>query len=78
MDELRALLARTDHGRLSVNDEREIARILMTMDPKIIEFEPQPPATLWCMAFMIKAFAQLQVGGEQLGFERGSIEGLFK
>ena len=66
MDELRALLARSDHGRLSVNDERNIARILMTTDPKIMEYEAQPPATLWCMAYMIKTFAQLQVGGEQL------------
>ena len=65
-DELRALLERTDHGRMSVSDERNIARILMRMDPKVIEFEAQPPATLWCMAFMIKMFLQLKVQGSQL------------
>jgi hypothetical protein len=66
LDDLRALLERTDHGRTSVNDERNIARILMSTEPKVIEFEAQPPDTLWCMAFMIKTFAQLQLPGSQL------------
>lgn len=65
-DELCALLERMDHGRISLSDERKIARLLMSMDPKIIEFEAQPPATLWCMAFMIKMFLQLKVPGSQL------------
>ena len=65
-DHLRALLERMDKGRIAKSDERNISRILMNMDPKLIEFEAQLPATLWCMAFMIKMFAQLRLPGSKL------------
>ena len=65
-EDLRALLERMNCVRTTVSDERRIAQYLMSTDPSTIEFEVQPSNTLWCMAYMIKMYAQLKVSGEQL------------